>query len=78
MGQWLVLIARDRRDLWVSWAAFYGGAGTVEVLFDRRQGHSGAGTGDRRDPRAGWSRDRDLQECGFLVIPRPENVGAFR
>jgi len=31
MGCALVIIARDRPDLWMTWAAFYGGAATVEV-----------------------------------------------
>ena len=78
MQQWLVVIARDRPELWVTWASFYAGGGTVEVLFDRRQGHSWVGKGERRDRRARSSRDGGVPERGFLVIPRPEIVGASR
>jgi len=69
---YLVVIARDRPELWVTWAAFYGGAAQVEVLVDRRQGLSCPRRGDRRDRRAQRTRDSDLQVRGVLVIPRAE------
>ena len=72
MGRYLVIIARDRPDLWVTWAAFYGGAATVEVLVDRRQGRPCPKRGDRPDRRAQRTRESDLQERGVLVIPRGE------
>ena len=78
MRRWLVIIARDRPEFWVTWASFYGGAGKVEVLFDRRQGQPWPGRGDRPDRRTQPHRDTDLQDHGFLVIPRPEMVGASR
>jgi hypothetical protein len=65
---YLVVIARDRPELWVTWAAFYGGAENV----DRRQGLSCPRRGDRRDRRAQRTRDSDLQARGVLVIPRAE------
>jgi hypothetical protein len=76
MGRWLVIIAIGRAG--VTWASFYGGAGTVEVLFDRRQRQPETGRNDRPDRRARPNRDTDLWERGFLVIPRPELVGASR
>jgi len=76
MRQCLVVIARDRPELWVTWAAFYGGTGTVEVLVDRRQGLPGTSRGDRPDRRAQPTRDADLRERGFLVIPQSEMAGA--
>ena len=76
MARWLVIIARDRRDLWVTWAAFYGGAETVEVLVDRRQGQPWMERRNRPDRRTLPHRDTTLQARGFLVIPRPEIVGA--
>ena len=72
MERYLVVIARDRPEVWLSWAAFYGGAGNVEVLVDRRQGKPRAGRGDRPDHRARPNRESALQKRGFLVIPQPE------
>ena len=72
MGCALVIIARDRPDLWITWAAFYGGAATVEVLVDRRLGLLCVRGADRPDRRANRNRESDLQERGFLVIPRAE------
>lgn len=76
MARCLVIIARDRQELWVTWATFYGGAENVEVLVDRRQGRPWSEQRDRSDHRAQPSRDPDLQGRGFLVIRRPERVGA--
>jgi hypothetical protein len=78
MRQWLVIIARDRPELWVTWASFYGGAEQVEVLFDRRQGQSWPGTGGRADRRTQPHRETELLERGFLVISQPEVVSASR
>ena len=72
MGRYLVIIAHDRPDLWVTWAAFYGGAARVEVLFDRRQGRPCPRRGDRPDRRTRLTRESDLQARGVLVIPRAE------
>ncbi|MBP1775393.1 MAG: hypothetical protein H6Q86_1399 [candidate division NC10 bacterium] len=72
MGCALVIIARDRPDLWMTWAAFYGGAATVEVLVDRRQGLPCPKRADRPDRRAHLNRESELQDRGFLVIPRTE------
>ena len=78
MSRWLVISSGDRPELWVTWASFYGGAGKIEVLFDRRQGQTWPGRGDRPDRRTQPDRDADLQERGFLAIPLPEIVGASR
>ena len=78
MGQWLVIIARDRPEQWVTWTCFYGGGGNVEVLWDRRQGPLGTGAGDHPDRRARSTRETILQARGFLVLPRPELAGASR
>ena len=55
-----------------SWAAFYGGARKVDVLFDRRHRLPCPRSGERPERRARSSRDSDLQERGVLVIPRAE------
>jgi hypothetical protein len=78
MRRWLVIIARDRPEVWVTWAAFYGGAEQVEVLVERRQGQPWTGRGDRPDRRVPPHRHMDGRTQGFLVIPRPEMVGASR
>jgi hypothetical protein len=78
MWRWLVIIARDRPELWVTWASFYGGGVAVEVLLDRRQGQAGSGSGEGRERRVRPSRDTELRRRGFLVIPRPEVVGTSR
>ncbi len=75
MERYLVVIARDRPEVWLTWAAFYGSAGNVEVLVDRRQGKPWADRGDRPDHRARPNRESALQEHGFLVIPHPELAG---
>lgn len=76
MWRWLVIVARDRPELWTTWACFYGGAERISILFDRRQGQPKTATGDRPDRRVRSPRDRDLQERGFLVIPQPDLTGA--
>ena len=78
MGQWLVIISRDQPEQWVTWTCFYGGAGRVEVPWDRRQGPPGTGSGNQPDRRAPSNRATALQERGFLVIPRPDLAGAPR
>ncbi len=76
MRRWLVIIARDRPELWVTWASFYGGAGKVDVLFDRRCGLPWPERRESLDRRARPELDSDLQKHGFLVIPQTEIVGA--
>ena len=76
MGRTLVVIARDRPELWVTWAAFYGGAETVEGLLDRRQGQPWRGRGHHPNRRAQSRRETDLHDHGFIVIPRSSIMGA--
>jgi len=75
MRRCLVIIARDRPELWVTWASFYGGSGTVQIVVDRRR----APPGPRRshaDRRTQSHRAAALQERGFLVIPEPDSAGS--
>ena len=78
MLQWLVIIARDRPDLWASWAAFYGGLENVDILLDRRQAWSETRCEGRADRRTHPDREPTLQERGFLVIPQSDMLGAPR
>ena len=76
MLQWLVIIARDRPELWATWACLYGGAERIEIILDRRQGQAGTATRDHADRRVRSPRESDIQERGFLVIPRFVFTGA--
>ena len=71
MNRYLIIVSRDRPDLLATLAIAYGQTGKAEIRFDRRQGQPWTGTGDRPDRRSQPHLDTDLQEHGFLVIPRP-------
>ena len=75
MRRWLVIIARERLDLWVTWGCFYGGAERIDILFDRRHGPPRSGTGDCPDRRARSPHDHNLRARGFLVSPQCEIIG---
>jgi hypothetical protein len=76
MWRWLVIIERDRPELWLTWTCLYGGAERIAILVDRRQGQPGTTTGDRPDRRARSAHESDLQKRGFLVISQPVSAGA--
>jgi hypothetical protein len=78
MQRWLVIIARDRPELWVTWASFYGGGEKVEVIFDRRQGQPWTERRGRPDRRTQPNRDAALRERGHLVISQSELMAASR
>ena len=78
MWRWLVIIARDRPELWATWTCVYGSPERTEVHFDRRKGQAGAGTEGGPDRRARPNSDTELDGRGFLVIARPDLVGASR
>ena len=77
MWRWLVIIARDRPELWATWTCFYAGAERISILVDRRHAQPATATnGDRPDRRARSPRESELQERGFLVISQPVSTGA--
>jgi hypothetical protein len=78
MVRGLIIVSRDRPELFRTLVATCNQTGVVEILVDRRQGQPWTGRGDRPDRRARSNRDTHLQERGFLVIPQPEIVGASR
>jgi hypothetical protein len=78
MERYLVIISRDRPDLLGRLATIYGQKGEVEIQFDRRQGQTLAGRGNRPDRRTAPHRDADLRKRGFLVIRRPTTAAASR
>ena len=67
----LVIVSRDQPELWARLTFTYAHEPDVEVCFDRRQGEPCTGMGDRPDRRSPPSPDTDLQDHGFIVIPRP-------
>lgn len=72
----LVIIARDRPELWLTWAAFYGGTGNVRLVVDRRHTPPRTRREGHPDRRTQPERETALQKRGFLVIPASEHVGA--
>lgn len=72
MGRSLVIIARDRPEVWLTWATFYGGAESVQLILDRRHAPPGTRRVGHADRRAQRTRNSDLQERGFVVIPQTE------
>jgi len=75
MAHGLIIVSRDRPELFRTLVATSSQTGVVEILFDRRQGQPGTATGDHPDRRAQSSRDTLLRELGFIVIPQPNTVG---
>ena len=71
MERCLIIVARDQPELLAQLAFLYAHEPDVEVCFDRRQGEPWTGTGDRPDRRFLPRPDTDLQDHGFIVIPRP-------
>ena len=78
MNRYVIIVSRDRPDLWETLAIVYSRQAQVEIRFDRRRGEPWTGTGDRPDRRAATHRDSVLREQGFLAILQPEIVAAAR
>lgn len=76
MRRCLVIIARDRPEVWLTWATFYGGAASVDLLLDRRHAPPGTRPAGHRERRIQPHDTTALQERGFLVIPQRETVCA--
>jgi hypothetical protein len=78
MAHGLIIVSRDRPELFRTLVASSSQTGVVEVLFDRRQGSPGSTTRDHPDRRAHPDRDTRLRELGFIVIPQPDTARASR
>jgi len=74
----LIIVSRDRPELFQTLIDTSSQTGVVEILLDRRQGQPETATGDRPDRRARSNRDRVLRDLGFVVIPQPSPGGASR
>ena len=67
----LIIVSRDQPELLATLISIYSQEGEVEIRFDRRHAQPeswGRKPGNRRSPP---SLDTDLQDHGFIVIPRP-------
>lgn len=71
----LIVVSRDRPDLFQTLVDTSSQTGVVEILLDRRQGQPWSGRGERPHRRARTNRERVLRERGFIVIPQPHTGG---
>ncbi len=78
MLQWLVVIARDRPDLWATWTALYGGAERFEIVLDRRHRRPRTAQGTRPDRRVRSTSESELQARGYVVISQFVYAGESR
>jgi hypothetical protein len=78
MNRYLIIVARDRPELFGTLASIYGQKGEVEICFDRRREQSETERGDRPDRRAQPHLDAKLLAFGYIVIPRPDMAYASR
>ena len=67
----LIIVSRDQPELLHALLALYkGNEEGVEIRLDRRTGQAWTGLGDRPDRRSPPSHDTNLEDHGFIVIPR--------
>ena len=76
MRRHLVIIARDRPEIWLSWATFYGGAESVHLVLDRRHAPPHPRAAGHAERRTQSPNPAALQERGFLVIAERDTVHA--
>jgi hypothetical protein len=66
----LVIVSRDQPDLLQTLTSIYAHDGEVEIRFDQRHRQHVSGSGEDEDRRSPPSLETDLQDHGFIVIPR--------
>ncbi len=77
LPRWLVVVRRDKRDLYHKLQASFSGDRHVDVILDRRRAEW-ARQGVERRERQATSRDRDLWESlGFRLIYRDADVRVY-
>lgn len=74
MRRHLVIIARDRPEVWLTWATFYGGAESVRLVLDRRYAPPQTRAAGHADRRTIPHNPAALEERGFLVVSERETV----
>jgi hypothetical protein len=75
MAHGLIIVSRDRPELFRTLVATSSQTGVVEILFDRRQGQPWTGKGERPHRRTRSNRETVLRDQGFIVIPQPTTGG---
>ena len=76
MRRHLIIIARDRPDVWLNWATFYGGAESVHLILDRRHAPPQTRPASHADRRTQPNRTTALYERGFFIIPEHETANS--
>ena len=71
MTRYLVIIARDRPELWETFAIIYNNVPGCEIRFDRRYDQNESMGWEGTERRAAVVRDKVLRDQGFVVIPQP-------
>lgn len=74
MRRHLIIIARDRPEVWLTWATFYGGAASVRLILDRRHAQPQTRPVGHDERRIRPNGTPALHERGFFVIPEHEAV----
>jgi len=67
----LIIVARDEPELLRALMSLYGHEPGVQIRFDQRHGLPWTGMGDIPARRSPPNLDTDLEDHGFIVIPRP-------
>jgi len=70
MDRCLIVVSRDRPELWQELRQNYAQAEGVEIILDRRQGQQWALSEDGTDRRSLLTVGPDVQGQGFMVVPR--------
>jgi hypothetical protein len=70
IARYLVIVARDRPELWRDFRLTYGHADEVEILLDRRESPQRAVSQHDRHRRSPTRRGSEVAGQGFCVIPQ--------
>ncbi len=70
MERCLIIVSRDRPDLWQELTQNYAHADEVEIILDRRQGERWTPARESADRRSSTGPGTMMQDQGFVVIPR--------
>lgn len=70
MERCLIIVSRDRPDLWQELTQNYAHADGVEIILDRRQAERWTPARESADRRSSADPGTRMQDQGFVVIPR--------
>lgn len=71
MDRCLIVVSRDRPELWQELRQNYAQAEGVEIILDRRQDQRSSLSEEGSDRRGLFTASPDFQGQGFVVVPRP-------